>query len=129
MGLRSPLSEVSCISSDSVQRARHVWDRLSCCCFHVGGRERGRLEKFQTNDAILKEKISKIWLPTFKEYLKVVENTITAIEKFKERKDLIPLEEIKAELLKQYPRELEIRIYQVFKEIDEAGVLQKLFQD
>ena len=93
--------------------------------------ERGirELEKFQTSDAALKEKINKNWLPAFKKYIKAVENTLAAIEKFKERRDFIPYEEIEAELRKQYPEELETRIKQVLKEMDEMGILQKLLQD
>ncbi|MDP1629541.1 MAG: hypothetical protein Q8L57_02880 [bacterium] len=88
-----------------------------------------RLEKFQTNDATISEKISKSWLPTLKKHLKAVENTLAAVEKFMERKDLIYREEIEAEFLKYYPPELDARINQVLQEMHGTGMLQKLLQD
>ncbi len=85
-----------------------------------------RLEKFQTDNATLGEKISKSWLPTLKEYLKAVGNTLTAVEKFIERRDFIPSEEIETELAKHYSPEIEVRINRVLEEMNESGMLQKL---
>lgn len=82
-----------------------------------------RMEKFQTDDAAIKEKINNDWLPAFKEYRKVLENLIQAVEKFSERKDL---KEIKAELSKNYSFDIEARIIQILEEMKETGGLRKL---
>ena len=50
LGVYSPVFEVSCVSSDSVQRSGHVWDGLPCGRFYVGFCERRRLEEVQTAD-------------------------------------------------------------------------------
>lgn len=85
-----------------------------------------RLEKFQTDDAALKEKIGNDWLPVFKEYQKALENLNQAVEKFSERKDIIPKGEIETELSKHCSPELENRVSRIFDEMEKTGVLQKL---
>ncbi len=85
-----------------------------------------RLEKFKAKNAKLKKKINKDWLPTLKEYRKALEGLIEKVRKLSNQEKLIPKEEIEAELLKNYPSDIEIRVGRIIGEMIQTGVLQKL---
>ncbi len=87
-----------------------------------------KLGNYQTNDAELLEKISQDWLPFFKEYLKSIDCTEAALEKFAERKDLVSNQEVNGALGKCYSKQLEVDINRVLKEIMGNAVILEILR-
>ena len=83
------------------------------------------LENFQSDDAVFLEKIQKDWLPLLKIHIGALEETEKLLEEFSRRTDIVSPQEIIAEVEKRYPDDLSVRMQQLRKELQAAGILEK----